>query len=97
MFHNETYARKRSENLNRLDHDLIAASIPVSKTLAQLEGKPSPALDAAIADAISLAERILQRIDSRSASPPKQQMTSNENYPWKTCGSSREVRSANHR
>jgi hypothetical protein len=40
---------------------LIAASILVSRKWAQLEGKPSPALDAAIADAISMAEGIIRR------------------------------------
>ena len=35
----------------------------------QLGARPSPALDAAITDAISLAERIMARIDSRSAPP----------------------------
>jgi hypothetical protein len=43
---------------------LIAASILVSRQRAQLEGKPSPALDAAIADAIALAARIMQKIDN---------------------------------
>lgn len=64
---------------------LIAASILVSSKYAQLEGKPSPALDAAIADAISLAERIMQKIDNRSSAstPPTQSMTSSAGYPWK--------------
>lgn len=64
---------------------LIAASILVSGKYAQLEGKLSPALDAAIADAISLAERIMQKIDSRwnAPSPPNQSMTSSVGYPWK--------------
>ena len=62
---------------------LIAASILVARKWVQLEGKPSPAQDAAIADAISLAERIMQRIDSRAATPPDQHMTSNAGYPWK--------------
>ena len=64
---------------------LIAASILVSRRYAQLEGKPSPALDAAIVDAIALAERILQKIDIRSAAaaPPTQSMTSSADYPWK--------------
>ena len=65
---------------------LIAASILVSRKWAQLEGKPSAALDAAIADAISLAERIMQKIDNRTANspPPSQSMTSSAGYPWKS-------------
>ena len=64
---------------------LIAASILVAHKWVQLDGKPSPALDGAIADAITLAERIMQRIDSRSArpNPPDQSMTSSAGYPWK--------------
>ncbi len=42
---------------------LIAASILAARKLAQLESRPSPAFEAAIADAISTAERILARID----------------------------------
>jgi hypothetical protein len=43
-------------------------------------------MDAAIANAISLAERIMQRIDSRCdpITPPNQSMTSSANYPWKS-------------
>jgi hypothetical protein len=64
---------------------LIAASILVARKWDQLGGRPSPAVDAAIADAISLAERIMQKIDSRSraAAPPDQSMTSSAGYPWK--------------
>ena len=65
---------------------LIAASILVARKWAQLEGKPSSALDAAIAEAISLAETIMARIDARSAAPgpsPTQSMTSSAGYPWK--------------
>jgi hypothetical protein len=62
---------------------LIAASILVARKSAQLEGKPSPALDSAIADAISLAERIMKQIDARWAAP-SQSMTSAAGYPWKT-------------
>lgn len=61
---------------------LIAASILVTRKLGQLEGKPSPALDSAIADAISLAEKIMQKIDARWAAP-SQSMTSEAGYPWK--------------
>jgi len=50
---------------------LIAASILVSRKFAELGGKSSPALESAVADAISMAEKIMQRIDRRSApSPP---------------------------
>jgi hypothetical protein len=64
---------------------LIAASILVARKWDQLGARPSPTLDAAITDAISLAERIMQRIDSRSrpAAPPDQSMTSSAGYPWK--------------
>jgi hypothetical protein len=62
---------------------LIAASILVARKYAQLEGKPSPALDSAIADAISLAEKIMKQIDARWAAP-SQSMTSGTGYPWKT-------------
>jgi hypothetical protein len=67
---------------------LIAASILVARKCAQLEGKPSAALDAAIADALSLAESIMQKIDIRwaPARPPDQSMTSSANYPWKNRG-----------
>jgi hypothetical protein len=44
---------------------LIAASILAAPKLVQWDGRPSPALECAIADAISLAERIMARIDSR--------------------------------
>jgi hypothetical protein len=67
---------------------LMAASILVARDYAQLKGKPSPALDSAISDAISLAEKIMQRIDARwrgspQSQPPTQSMTSNADYPWK--------------
>ena len=52
--------------------------------ICSVGGKPSPALDAAIADAISLAERIMLKIDSRWAAPTaNQSMTSSAGYPWK--------------
>ena len=44
---------------------LIAASILAARKLASWDGKRSPFFEAAIADAIMIAERILQRIDSR--------------------------------
>jgi hypothetical protein len=62
---------------------LIAASILVSRKFAQLGPQSSPALEAAISDAVVMAEKIMQKIDSRSAGPPNQQMTSNAGYPWK--------------
>jgi hypothetical protein len=44
---------------------LIAASILAVRRLAQIgETKPSPALNAAIHDAVVLAERILQKVDA---------------------------------
>ena len=43
---------------------LIAASILAARRLAQLDFKPCPASDAAIANAIIAAEKILRRIDS---------------------------------
>jgi hypothetical protein len=61
---------------------LIAASILVSRKFAELGGKSSPALESAIADAVSMAEKIMQRIDSRFA--PSQSMNSSNSYPWKT-------------
>ena len=64
---------------------LIAASILVSRKFAALGARPSPALDAAIAEAVTMAERIMQQIDRRTAAarPPDQSMTTNGNYPWK--------------
>ena len=44
---------------------LIAASILAARKLAQWDGRPSPALECAIADSITLAEKIMQRIDTR--------------------------------
>jgi len=44
---------------------LIAASILAARKLTQLEYRPSPALEAAIANAITAAELILRRIDQR--------------------------------
>ena len=70
---------------------LIAASILVARHYDQLRGKPQGAVDNAIAEAITLAERILQSIDSRAAAagraaarPPDQFMTSSADYPWKS-------------
>jgi hypothetical protein len=42
-----------------------------------------PAFQAAISDAVVMAEKIMQKIDSQSATPPNQSMTSNANYPWR--------------
>jgi hypothetical protein len=58
---------------------LIAASI-LTRKWDQLGAGFSPALDAAIADAIS---RIMARVDSRSPTQPDQHMTSSRGYPWK--------------
>jgi hypothetical protein len=44
---------------------LIAAAILAARKLAQWDGRPSPASEAAISDAITTAERILSRIDNR--------------------------------
>jgi hypothetical protein len=44
---------------------LIAAAIIASRRLAQLDFKPCPAYSSAIADAITAAEHILRRIDSK--------------------------------
>lgn len=44
---------------------LIAASILAVRRLANWDGRLSPMLEAAIADAITLVERIMARIDSR--------------------------------
>jgi hypothetical protein len=64
---------------------LIAASILVARRYVQLDGRPSPALDSAIADAVAMAERIMRRIDNVSPrTPPSQSMTSSTNYPWKS-------------
>ena len=43
---------------------LIAAAILAARRIAQLEGKPSPALNVCIADAVAMAERIMQKIDN---------------------------------
>lgn len=44
---------------------LIAASILAARKLAHCGGRPSLMLDAAISDAITAAERIMNRIDAR--------------------------------
>ena len=44
---------------------LIAASILAARKLATWDGRPSPFFESTIADAISIAERIMARIDSR--------------------------------
>lgn len=48
---------------------LIAASILAVRRLANWDGRPSPMLEAAIADAITIAERIMARINSRWPAP----------------------------
>jgi gamma-glutamylcysteine synthetase len=50
---------------------LIAASILAARKLVNWDGRPSPALESAIADAITIAERIMARIDSRWPSVAK--------------------------
>jgi len=42
---------------------LIAASILAARKLSDWDGRPSPAIDACIANAIMTAERILSKID----------------------------------
>jgi len=42
---------------------LIAASILAARNLARWDGRPSPAVDACIANAIATAERIIAKID----------------------------------
>jgi len=42
---------------------LIAASILAARNLAQWDGRPAPAVDACIANAIATAERIMAKID----------------------------------
>lgn len=49
---------------------LIAASILAARKLEQLDGSRSPAFEAAIANAIITAERIMARIDSRWTEKP---------------------------
>ena len=44
---------------------LIAASIIAARRLAQLDFKPSPAYEVVLANAITAAEKLLSRIDSR--------------------------------
>lgn len=44
---------------------LIAASILAARKLAQWDGRPSPFFESTIADAITIAERIMARIDNR--------------------------------
>jgi hypothetical protein len=44
---------------------LIAPSILAARSIAACEGRPWPALENAIANAISKAEKILARIDRR--------------------------------
>jgi hypothetical protein len=44
---------------------LIAASILAARKLTDWDGKPSPASESAIVNAIAVAERILSKIDAR--------------------------------
>ena len=50
---------------------LIAASILAARKLATWDGRPSPAVECAITDAIALAEKILAKIDAKW---PKREM-----------------------
>jgi hypothetical protein len=43
----------------------MAASILAARKLASWDGRPSPAVECAITDAIALAERILSKIDAK--------------------------------
>ena len=65
---------------------LIAAAILLARKWGQLEGRPGAVVDAAIAESIALAERILQKIDSHGdpAKTSSQRMTSSKDYPWKS-------------
>ena len=64
---------------------LIAASILLARKLGDMDAQPTPALEGAIADAITLAERILQTVDIRfRLAPPDQHMTSSAGYPRKS-------------
>lgn len=69
---------------------LIAASILVARKASELD-VASPALNDAMDDAITLAERMMRRIDYRLAmpvapKPPDQRMTSNAEYPAEQTG-----------
>jgi hypothetical protein len=55
---------------------LIAAAILAARKLANWNGRPSPFLESTIADAISIAERIMARIDGRW---PATQSRANQN------------------
>jgi hypothetical protein len=44
---------------------LIAASIIATRKLTNWDGRPSPAFECAVHDAIVIAERIMDKIDSR--------------------------------
>jgi len=44
---------------------LIAASILAARELARLEYKPCPATESAIANAVTMAEKIQRKIDNR--------------------------------
>jgi len=60
---------------------LIAASILAARKLAQLGPRPSPAVEACISDAITTAEKILQRIDARW---PTERAPSQRPPDWKS-------------
>ena len=50
---------------------LIAASILAARKLAASEARSTPAFEYAIGEAISIAERIMARIDSRWPAPKR--------------------------
>jgi hypothetical protein len=54
---------------------LIAASILAVRRLANWDGRPSPAFESAIADAITIADRIMSRIDARWPVKPGERLT----------------------
>jgi hypothetical protein len=50
-------------NLSHCEIGALPQKEPRARKLAQWDGKPSPAVDACIADAITLAERMMGKID----------------------------------
>jgi len=52
---------------------LISTSILAARKLVNWDGRPSPFLESTIADAISIAEQIMARIDSRRPSTVSKQ------------------------
>ena len=52
---------------------LIAASILAVRKLVSWDGRPSPMFESAIADSITIDERVMARIDARWPAKPKVQ------------------------